>query len=260
MNTLSYTLATLFVLGSAHGALAAPIASAGFNDASGIHSDGVADSPYELGAVINGQGAGEPGWNGPWGGGGNLNTVQSAIVFEGDGAAKLNPGTGTSRVLALQQAGRFVVEQHVRIDAGSQGTIYADQSAPEGEAFQGPIWQIRSDGNFRVIDGTGNACIVCPGENTGFTWVPDTWYKVAISVDMNSQTWEFFVDDQKYSAPDPLGFRGTPLFVDRVRYQFAGSGAVYLDKLVVAPEPSALALAGLGVLGVVTFTRRRKML
>ena len=263
MKAFRYLFATFVVFSTADAAHAAQVASAGFNDASGIHSDGVADSPYELGAIIGGQGAGEPGWNGPWGGGGNIVVVQDSVIFEGDGAAELLPLSGISRTLATQRTDVFRIRQRMRFDAGARLVVYNDQQANQGNAFQGPIWQAFADGNFRVIDGVGNACVVCAGEITGFTWSPDVWYDVMIEVDFPSQTWEFFVDGNKYNAPDPLGFRGTPTYLDRIRYQSEGSGgsAAFLDALVVSaiPEPSALALACLGLLGVVTFNRRRKM-
>src|SRR5205807_6301981 len=42
------------------------IASAGFNDASGMNSNPAPDSPYPLDSEGKQGGVGEPGWAGPW--------------------------------------------------------------------------------------------------------------------------------------------------------------------------------------------------
>ena len=76
-------LAALVALaGTARGQI---IASAGFNDASGINSNPTPNSPYNVNNVLlDGQGAGEPGWFTPWQVSGAR--VVNAGAFEGDGA------------------------------------------------------------------------------------------------------------------------------------------------------------------------------
>src|SRR5262245_9308411 len=68
------------------------LAQSGFNDASGIHSDPVPNSPYQLGASIHGLGGPEPGWTSGWvvsdggcGCGFHLGEAVGVPVYEGDG-------------------------------------------------------------------------------------------------------------------------------------------------------------------------------
>ena len=96
-------------------------------------------------------------------------------MWEGDQAGRLDAGANYARVLATAQTESFVVDQYVRFEEGARLTVYHDQSAPEGEIYQGPVWQALADGRLYVTDGVGNGCIVCPREYTGFTWVPGQW-------------------------------------------------------------------------------------
>src|SRR5438128_4548942 len=71
----------------------AQVVQAGFNDASGINSNGTPNSPYNVNnAPLLGQGAGEPGWLSLWQGS-NLASVVNTNVNEGDGALFLSGGT-----------------------------------------------------------------------------------------------------------------------------------------------------------------------
>jgi hypothetical protein len=84
---------------------------------------------------------------------------------------------------------------------------------------------------------------VAPREFSGFTWEPDVWYKINIVGDVASQTWEFFVNDVRYDAPDPLGYRGVPSVIDRIRYLSEGTGPVLLDSIAIVPEPPSMVVA-----------------
>src|SRR5439155_18416610 len=78
--------ALLALAGAARGQI---IASAGFNDASGINTNPTPNSPYNINnAPLNGQGAGEPGWFTPWQVGG-APAVVNVGAAEGDGAVFL---------------------------------------------------------------------------------------------------------------------------------------------------------------------------
>ena len=109
------------------------IAETGFNDASGVNTDGVPNSPYELGSALIGQpAADEVGWAGPWENGHVSTvypytlapTVQSSVVFEGDGAARFWPTSNTWRKWLTPLDGQFVLEYRLRFDAGSETTMY----------------------------------------------------------------------------------------------------------------------------------------
>lgn len=235
---------------------AAPIAQAGFNDAAGINANATPNSPYTLGGPVNGAGLGEPGWSTNWFGGG---TVQTSTMFEGDGAVQITPVAAMGRNLATPQTGKFSIEQYVRFAAGARLVTYTDQHTPEGEIYQGAIWQAFPDGKFYAIDGVGDGAIVAPQEFSGFTWQPNVWYKVGIAVDVAEQTWEFFVNDAKYLSPDPLGFRGTPTFLDRIRYQSEGSGPVFVDALTITPEPSTVMIMSIGVALLLVAGAKRRL-
>ncbi len=234
----SYLLTAATWTAVAPNVIAIPLAQAGFNDATGLNADDIVNSPYQLGGPLGGSGGNELGWVGPWTGG---NIVQSAVVFEGDGAAQITPTTEVHRAWVSASRNQFEIEQYVRMSTGARLVAYVEQQFSSNALYQGPIWQAFPDGRFYVIDGVGDGAAVAPREFSGSTWEPDVWYKINIVGDVATQTWEFFVNDVRYDAPDPLGFRGTPSMLDRVRYLSEGSGPVLLDAVSIVPEPSIMA-------------------
>jgi hypothetical protein len=233
----------------------APIIQTGFNDASGINSNPTPNSPYTLGGPLAGNGAGEPGWAGTWQGG--AHAVQSSVVLEGDGAAQLNPNNQTFRNLS-QHLTLYRSEQYVQMTAGASMTAYSMQ-LPGTEIYQGAIWQVHSDGTFWVIDGVEDGAAVAPAEFSGFTWTPGVWYKITVDSNMVTRSWDFYVNDVKYNAPDPLGFRGHPLYIDQISYYTGNTGLIYMDALTITPEPSSVLMAGLGIVLVLGASARRRL-
>jgi hypothetical protein len=204
------------------------IASSGFNDASGMNSNPVPGSPFPLDAPNREGGAGEPGWKGPWSAHPRA-VFQSKVVFEGDGALYLqgspNIGPNYGRQLAQAQTGKFQVEYHLQVPAGSScgGYIWQDR---EGGAFHsGPNWGARG-GKFNVN-----------GQDIALKCVPGQWHKVTLRIDVAKQTWEFFVDDQRFESPKPLPFRTTVQYLDYIN--FLVEGGVYIDDLRVTRLPDA---------------------
>jgi len=228
------------------------IASAGFNDAAGMHSNPTPDSPYKIGVVVNGYGVGEPGWvAGGWGAGGYA-PVQDAVVYEGDGALYVE---GAGRHLAESLAGEFRIDQYVRFPAGGKTTARRYYATFDGTPVAPRVsseW-LGEAGKFWVVDGDGSGSLNY--EDTGFTWTADTWYKVSEILDFGSDTWEFFVDNVKYQSPDPLGFRGTPPAMNTVQWFGAG---MYLDAVTIVPEPSTIVLLFTTAVGLLVCGWRRR--
>jgi parallel beta-helix repeat protein len=208
------------------------IIETGFNDASGINGNGTPNSPYALGPV-HGNGAGEPGWSTPWLTGG-ASLIQSAVVFEGDNALRVVPTSLPQRAWATPATDVLTIEQRVRFDSGARVVAYS-QTAGSGEGSQGAVWT--ADGTrFYVLDGhrNGSGSVI----DTNLRWVPGTWYDVKSVIDVKNGGWEFYVNGVPFAAGRPLGFRGTPNYLDTIRYLSEGSGSAYVDaiRITVTPE------------------------
>lgn len=234
-TTAPVALLGLLLLGAT---AALPVAAAtivvqtGFNDASGIHSDGAADSPYELGVTIDGQGATEPGWAGNWNtqsGSNTLGIVQDAITYEGDGALHLDRTLNTGRFWSDAQTGMVSVDYRVRFTTNSRtvGYTYGDSNSTGDHAT---AWRAMPDGTIDVHDGS-----IGSNRDTGFSYVPDQWHRITQLIDVPNQTYRFFFDDTEYLAPELLDFRGTPTHVSGVGFLAEVSGdGTYFDDLVVS--------------------------
>lgn len=238
------------------------IAETGFNDAWGINSDGVANSPYQLGLPVVGQPPSEPGWAGPW-----TRTsphygptmVQSSVTFEGDGAGAFSEISNTSRHWISPQDEQFIVECWMQFTADSLTAVYicGDDCTELNTAAQ---FVARQDRRVYVLDGVGDGSK--PLEDTGFRWVPDEWHKFTQIIDYPNKTWRFFMDDVEYLAPDDLGFRGTPapLYGINILSNVSHGTGVYLDhlRITAVPEPSALILLTIGTVGLLAYGWRRR--
>jgi hypothetical protein len=204
------------------------IASSGFNDARGMNSNPVPGSPFRLDIPNREGGLGEPGWKGPWLAHPRA-TFQSKVVFEGDGALYLqgspNFGPNYGRQLAQAQTGKFQVEYHMQVPAGSSFGGYVWQGREGGAFHSGPNW------------GARNGTFGAAGQDTGFKCVPGRWHKVTLRIDVAKQTWEFFVDGRRFESPKPLPFRTKVQYLDYIN--FLVEGGVYIDALRVTRLPGA---------------------
>ena len=212
--------------------------AAGFNDAAGINADPTADSPYKLNDTVVGRGTGEPGWAEPWLRGVGFDgsaLVQSAVTFEGDGALRVANNTNSiSRDWApVSTAGPVTVSQMVYFppDGGVQQYLQGD-GANEVSATTAQ-WHAVPNSNFFVLDSG-------VFEDTGIPVPENAWTRVDVFVDMTSRTYEFAVNGVKYTAPDPLGFRGDTPNLHRVVYLLEHPAGYYLDALRVTFEPTAV--------------------
>jgi hypothetical protein len=204
------------------------IASSGFNDARGMNSNPVPGSPFPLDLPNREGGGGEPGWKGPWLAHPRA-TFQSKVVFEGDGALYLqgspNVGPNYGRQLVQAQTGKFQVEYRLQVPAGSSFGGYVWQDREGGWSASGPNW------------GAGGGKFTVHGQDTGLKCVPGQWHKVTLRIDVAKQTWEFFVDDQRFESPKPLPFRTKVQYLDFIN--FLVEGGVYFDALRVTRLPSS---------------------
>src|SRR5262249_32737366 len=127
------------------------IASAAFNDASGVNSNPTANSPYTLGASIETGDNSEPGWASQWvvsDGGGpdtpSLATVTTSAPFEGDGAAHIIPGTldgetWVHRQFSQAQFAQFEIEEYIKLPAN--GAVNADAYGNDYGAY----WRVANN-------------------------------------------------------------------------------------------------------------------
>ena len=214
------------------------IAAAGFNDARGMNSDPVPGSPYPLDTPNREGGIGEFGWAGAWPAH-PAATFQSKVVFEGDGALFLtgaaNVGPNFGRQLVQPQHGRFQIEYHVQIPAGSTCVAYVWQDRRGGALRAGPQWTA-GGGKFSVGHGDVNGDF-SRWFDTGFKCEPGKWYKVTLRIDVPQRTWEFFVDGQRFAAPESLRFRAKVQYLDYINFLVAGG--VYIDALRVTRLPAS---------------------
>src|SRR5262245_61274892 len=161
---------------------------AGFNDALGINADGTPNSPYTLGGNLNGTGASETGWTGPWVvGGGAQCVVDTSNVFEGDGSMYLGGGTvGSIRELSNGiTAGKITVSQMIFVPPGGGVIQYLLDSglagADEGGSAQ---WSAIASKNFGIRSGGVD-------QYTGIPVPINQWVQVSAQVDMSARTWTF---------------------------------------------------------------------
>jgi hypothetical protein len=200
------------------------IAVAGFNDAKGLASDRTPGSPYPLGVSNRAGGRGEPGWAEAWPPSPNATFVKD-VVYEGDGALHLRGTVNYGRRLQQPLPSLFRVEQYIRVPAGGGVACYIWR-VRDGDTT-GPMWYAK-DGKFRVLDGD----VAGGGKwlETGIPCKPDTWYKVALLVDVSRQRWQFFVDDKKFEQ-GPLGFRTKQDTLQEINYLVETRPGAYIDAV-----------------------------
>jgi hypothetical protein len=216
---------------------AAPIvlATSGFNDQSGINGNATPDSPFQIGVTVDGQGVGEPGWDGPWrrlGGFEDRAPVSSEFVHEGDASTKLFAdnvfGTSIERAwLNIVPVVRIDAHVLVRPAASMRGSAVHTTMGGEIPQRTAAYWDIVSNGDIRVFRAATNQSI-----STGFTTLPNVWNKYSLILDTRSQTWTFLFNDQAFQS-QALTFLNPTNFVDRVNLSAAGTLNSYVDAVRV---------------------------
>lgn len=264
MRTVLCLAATAVMLGFGGNAHAQIIAMSGFNDQTGINSNPTPNSPFNVNNTqIAGQGVGESGWLSPWQQGANPATVVNTGQAEGDGAVRIQDTGGIGRILASPLAGvvriehQFTMASSVVVGQGVNHVVLQTTNAAIG-----PLWQASADGRWRVVDGVEDD--VGTLETTPFTWTPGVFQTIRVDINVVDRTWQFFVNGARYNSPDPLGFRGSPVFLDQFNVMnfTSGSNTPFIDAVIVTqlpiPEPSSLALAGLAAAAGIAGWRRKR--
>lgn len=222
---------------SAFGHASAQAQMTGFNDASGINANVVAGSPYNANlASLNGQGAGEPGWNGNWFFSNTVagSRVQSAVVQEGDLAMVTRgfpvltnrlfpPNTQTLRMSMYVRSTGMTTD-----DAGFTVRL-RDQNIGFTEGSVAVQFTMHPTGRFAVVSGTGG------GGLTNFAWTRNVWHRIDVEANFLTKTWKFAVDNVLLNTgATPLGFRGTPNDIDCIELLTevrSTDNVVYVDNL-----------------------------
>lgn len=185
MNRFVTTIVCALVASPAHAQI---VASTGFNNLSGINSTTTANSPYNVKNVsVVGQGAGEPGWNSTWQGGGNLENVVNNNTFEGDGALFLQGSASqVFRTLSAPLAGTETMTFEVKIlSTAGVGVGGNDFYLMDGKiSDQGLRVAAQADpgpnGDWFVLDGSGNG--VGSNVDTGIPWTPGVYQQLRFDV------------------------------------------------------------------------------
>jgi hypothetical protein len=244
-------------------------AQTGFNDQSGINSDGTVGSPYAIGQTINGRVTNEPGWAGAWttlnGGalGGDSNAVVSSTnPYEGDGAVALTVGSFGStemyRYFATTRTDEFVVEQRVNFGSAGEFDGYVTQNDNPLSTNAGPQWRLIGavgQRHFEVFN--GNSLGGGTWLNTGIAQTPGQYQDVVLDVNVVTQQWSFAVDGVHYTGSS-LGFISQPAQLSALYYFDSAAGSV--DSIIVrsTPEPGA-SVAAIAAIGALSLARRRRI-
>ncbi len=232
-------------------ATAAVIAYSGFNASAG----------YVGGSGIAGLANSDPGWTYTWwvsdDGSGQLSqtlgVAQQPATPSPDGGLALHMTVGSAgetwayRTFAEQTTGLLLIDQFVQVPAGG---FLISRSGDGGNVQNiATLWDIH-DGTFNVLNGDGNG----GGQmlNTGFAVTANQWYETSTLIDLDTKTFEFFVNGQQQLTSQTLHFRsgtGPGFYIDRMDY-LADSPA-WIDGVtissVIVPEPASVILLGIGV-------------
>ncbi len=267
------------LLAGMNGRVEAALIQSGFNDASGINSDGTTNSPFNTGNVsLHGQGGAEAGWAGPWRMSTGSAVVNSATTFEGDGAAKFFQNTAAAdRTLATAPTDPFSISFRLMLSAAPTRDFifraYDNSILPNIFSAIAVQWAINPDFELAVLDGVEDSVETggTYAEGTGMFLTAGVWHELTTVIDPVSRTWDIFLDGVEFLEPDPLGFRGVPVNIDSIQFlnEIAAPEGSFVDAVTIntdlspppppppsVPEPSVSVLTALGLLG---FAARRRM-
>ncbi len=242
------------------------LVTAGFNDASGINSNGTPNSPYNVNNVsLNGQGVGETGWAGPWQIGGAPLVVNSGM-YEGDGAAFFQNTSVGLRYLSTPLAGIMRVGLFFKISqsavSGNGINFYTIDTAFLGGGDVGAQWRAAGNGHMLVVDGIENGAegASIPYLDTGFTWTAGTWNQAEMVINMNTRKWDFYFNGVLYNGPHQMGFRGNITQLNELYYlnEIGAPNSSYLDNVYVTPVPEPASLVLMTMVGAVAVVIRKR--
>ena len=139
-----------------------------------------------MGGNVNGTGGGESGWATYWvSPQGSQCAVETATVFEGDGAMGLTSGTvQVQRDLADGvTAGKITVSQMVYLPPGGVVGEYLQDSGLSGaDSSTAAQWTAQASMTFTVVNGQSV-------QDTGIRVPVNQWVEVSATVDMTARTW-----------------------------------------------------------------------
>ena len=217
---------------------------------------------YQLDQPLWGQGQTEPGWGGnTWGSWkdngwavstGMVKAVADSTAAESDGDLHML-GTASSEVGAYRRWGThltepFWIEQYVRLTTGSG---FGSRPGQNGDGYHtSASWTVKN--NHFFVGDAGSSL------DTGFDVTLMEWQKVATMIDPTTKTFEFYVNDQKYNSPHPLGFSSNIGYVDYFDYLSDQESWVDGIRVYTVPEPSTLVLLGIGAISLLAYVWRRR--
>ncbi|WP_425395116.1 PEP-CTERM sorting domain-containing protein [Aeoliella sp.] len=218
------------------------VAQTGFNDASGINSDGTPSSPYESGtSIIGGSGAGEPGWTSDWTWSSETARMASAApqateTFEGDMALRIDASSGNNAstffrdFTPLQPGHEVVMSVRVRPEVFTTGTptMYLMDSSNGG---QGAVFWPAADGSVELKDGAPTVEAM-PAN----TFDPNTpsWLQFEIKSDIAAKT--FTLSLNGVDSGDVYDYRTGAVNIDRFQI-WSNATLAFFDEIVISETP-----------------------
>jgi hypothetical protein len=89
-----------------------------------------------------------------------------------------------------------------------------------------------------------------PWRQSGLSWDPSTWYRLTMSLDYVTKTYDFDVNGTRVSSSIPFYNTASANFSQIRIFRGADQAGMIVDDLVVVPEPATIAclLGGAAVL------------
>ena len=181
-------------------------------------------------------------WSGVEGGAEDADVVDD-YAFSGDQSLLINDN-GIVDMIALTpsapMSGIYTIQFYAYIPAGKSGYFNMQAAlTPSGSAWN----QALMGGNVYfncsgATPGLGGVTgqIDCSAYDQSFGYPEDQWFKVTNVYDINSQSWDMFIDDTQFVIAQPFAF-GPQVFIELAGLDFysaSNNNEMYLDNLTMA--------------------------